>query len=90
MLRSGGVRVPDAVQRERACASGAPLIRDRREGGVCNGPRRSDLSDLRILSADLGLAQDRCLLRTTTLRFVLRSARDTSNVRHGIKHGPDD
>jgi len=32
------MRVPDAVQRERTCASDAPLIRDRREAGVCNGP----------------------------------------------------
>ena len=30
-------RVPDAVQRERQ-RSGAPLLRDRREGGVRNGP----------------------------------------------------
>ena len=26
------------------------------------------------------------LQRTTSLRFVLRSARDTSNVRDGVKH----
>jgi len=59
-LNRGGC-VPDAVQRERACASGAPLIRDRREGGVCsredsvrNGPRKSGSPDLRKLSADLG------------------------------------
>jgi hypothetical protein len=30
-------RVPDAVQRERQ-RSGAPLIRDRRKGGVRNDP----------------------------------------------------
>jgi putative ABC transport system substrate-binding protein len=31
-------RVPDAVQRERSCASGAPLIRDRSRLGVRNDP----------------------------------------------------
>jgi hypothetical protein len=39
-------RVPDAVQRERQ-RSGAPLIRDLREGGVRNDPCRSGSPDLR-------------------------------------------
>jgi hypothetical protein len=38
--RNDALRVPDAVQRERQ-RSGAPLIRDRREGGVPNDPRKS-------------------------------------------------
>ena len=41
------------MQRERQ-RSGAPLIRDRREGGGCNGPRKSGSPDLRSMSADPG------------------------------------
>src|SRR5262249_4402157 len=35
------------AQTRNACASGAPLIRDRHTAGVCNGARKSYLSDLR-------------------------------------------
>jgi hypothetical protein len=42
------LRVPDAMQREHEVRSAAPLIRDRSGLGVCNGPRKSVLPDLRI------------------------------------------
>jgi hypothetical protein len=71
-------RVPDAVQRERQ-RSGAPLIRDLREGGVSNDPRKSGLPDLRIFDCrsrvdprSVSAAHHSALSRS-----MLRSARDT-------------
>jgi hypothetical protein len=37
-----------------ALRSGAPLIRDRNNGGVRDDPRKSGLLDLRAFGADLG------------------------------------
>jgi hypothetical protein len=79
------------VQRERQ-RSGAALIRDLREGGMRNDPRRSDYPTCVHLSADLGQARDRCLQRIISHAlklaqtaklvracFMLRSARDTAS-----------